>query len=202
MLEGRGDVHSNGASSTRTQVARDLIETLDASKKDLPALVVIDDLRLLDPESVHCLRLIAKARTGPCGRPEAAVAWTLADTVLNLGPLPREAMVELARKLWSGAIPRPSMVEKALDRADGVPFVLEQSEAIGDTDKKNALPGLFQSVIYARLNYLSGKAKRMFAQALSILGEEVDVDLASRTFGIQKRARASPSSSVSASFIR
>ena len=195
MLEGRGDVHSNGASSTRTQVARDLIETLDASKKDLPALVVIDDLRLLDPESVHCLRLIAKARTGPrrslliTGRPEAAaVAWTLADTVLNLGPLPREAMVELARKLWSGAIPRPSMVEKALDRADGVPFVLEQivlSEAIGDTDKKNALPDSVQSVIHARLNHLSGKAKT-FAQALSILGEEVDVDLASRTLGIEK----------------
>ena len=195
MLEGRGDVHSNGAFSTRTQVARDLIETLDAVKKALPALVVIDDLRLLDPESVHCLRLLAKARTGPrrslliTGRPEAAaVAWTLADTVLNLGPLPREAMVELARKLWSGGMPRPSIVEEALDRADGVPFVLEQialSEAIGDTDKKNVLPDSVQSVIYARLNHLSVKAKT-FAQALSILGEEVDVDLASRTLGIEK----------------
>ena len=120
---------------------------------------------------------------GSCG-----VAWTLADTVLNLGPLPREAMVELAHKLWAGAMPRPSMVEKVLDRADGVPFVLEQialSEAIGDTDKKNALPDSVQSVIHARLNHLSGKAKT-FAQALSILGEEVDVDLASRTLGIEK----------------
>ena len=195
MLEERGDGHSNSASSTRTQVARDLIETLDAAKKDAPALIVIDDLQLLDPESVLCLRLIAKTKAGPrrsvliTGRPEAAAsAWALADTVVNLGPLPREVMVELAHKLWSGAMPRPSMVEKALDRADGVPFVLEQialSEAIGDTDKRNALPDSVQSVIHARLNHLSGKAKT-FAQALSILGEEVDVDLASRTLGIEK----------------
>ena len=34
MLEGRGDEHSKAASFTRTQVARDLIETLDALKKD------------------------------------------------------------------------------------------------------------------------------------------------------------------------
>ena len=195
MLEGRGDEHSKAGSFTRTQVARDLIETLDTLKKDAPALVVIDDLQLLDPESVLCLRLIAKAKAGPrrslliTGRPEAAaVAWTLADTVLNLGPLPRETMVELARKLWSGAIPRPSVVEKVLDRADGVPFVLEQialSEAVGDTVKENALPDSVQSVIHARLNHLSAKAKA-FAQALSILGEEVDVDLASRTLGIEK----------------
>ena len=195
MLEGRGDEHSKGASLTRTQVARDLIETLDTLKKDAPALVVIDDLQLLDPESVLCLRLIAKAKAGPrrslliTGRPEAAaVAWTLADTVLNLGPLPRESMVELARKLWSGAMPRPNVVEKLLDRADGVPFVLEQialSEAVGDTVKENALPDFVQSVIHARLNHLPAKAKA-FAQALSILGEEVDVDLASRTLGIEK----------------
>ena len=97
-------------------------------------------------------------------------------------------MVELARKLWSGAMPRPSVVEKLLDRADGVPFVLEQialSEAVGDTVKENALPDFVQSVIHARLNHLSAKAKA-FAQALSILGEEVDVDLASRTLGIEK----------------
>jgi hypothetical protein len=137
-------------------------------KKDAPALVIIDDLQLLDPESVLCLRLIAKAKAGPrrslllTGRPEAAaVAWTLADTVLNLGPLPSEAMVELASKLWSGAMPRPSVIEKVLDRADGAPFVLEQialSEAIGGTDRENALPDSVQSVIHARLNHLSTKA--------------------------------------------
>ena len=195
MLEGPEAEHPKARSSTRTQVARDLIEMLDALKNDTPALVVIDDLQLLDPESVLCLRLIAKAKTGPrrslliTGRPEsAAAAWTLADTVLNLGPLPREAMVEFAGKLWAGAIPRPNVVEKVLERADGVPFVLEQialSETFGDTVKENALPDSVQSVIHARLNHLSTKAKAL-AQALSILGEEVDVDLASRTIGMDK----------------
>ena len=195
MLEGLEAEHPKARSSTRTQVARDLIEMLDALKNDAPMLVVIDDLRLLDPESVLCLRLIAKAKAGPrrslllAGRPEAAaVASALADTVLTLGPLPREAMAELARKLWAAAIPRPNVVEKVLERADGVPFVLEQialSEAIGDTVKENALPDSVQSVIHARLNHLSAKSKAL-AQSLSILGEEVDVDLASRTLGIEK----------------
>jgi len=197
MLEGLEPQaeHPKARSSTRTQVARDLIEMLDAVTNDAPTLVVIDDLRLLDPESVLCLRLIAKAKAGrrrsllAAGRPEAAaVASTLADTVLHLGPLPREAMAELAGKLWSAAIPRPNVVEKVLERADGVPFVLEQialSEAIGDTVKENALPDSVQSVIHARLNHLSNKAKAL-AQGLSILGEEVDVDLASRTLGMEK----------------
>ena len=103
LLEGRGSVHPEAA-FTRTQVARDLIETLDALNKNTPALVVIDDLRLLDPESVLCLRLIANAKARSrwslliTARPEAAaLAGALADTVLDLGPLPREAMADLAR---------------------------------------------------------------------------------------------------------
>ena len=203
MLEGlEPDAeHPKARSSTRTQVARDLIEMLDAVTSDGPALVIIDDLRLLDPESVLCLRLIAKAKAGPrrslllAGRPEAAaVASTLADTVLNVGPLPREAMAELAGKLWSAATPRPNVVEKVLERADGVPFVLEEialSEAIGDTVKEKALPDSVQSLIHARLNHLSAKSKAV-AQGLSILGEEVDVDLASRTLGIRESGAAAP----------
>jgi class 3 adenylate cyclase/tetratricopeptide (TPR) repeat protein len=195
MLEERSAQKPKAAPFTRTEVARDLIEIFDALKKDAPALVIIDDLQLLDPESVLCLRLIAKTKAGPrrwlliTGRPEAsALARTLTDTVLKLGPLPREDMVELARNLWSGAMPRPSVVQRVLDRADGVPFVLEQialSEGIENTDKESPLPDSVQSVIHARLNHLSAKGKA-FAQALSILGEEVDVDLASRTFGMEK----------------
>lgn len=195
ILQGRSAEHPKAPSFTQTQVARDLIDTFDALKKDTPTLVVIDDLQLLDPESVLCLRLIAKARGGLrwslliSSRPEsAALARGLTDTALNLAPMPRKDMAELARKLWSGAMPRSSAVKKVLDRADGVPFVLEQialSEEIEDTDKESALPDSVRSIIHARLNHLSAKTKA-FAQALSILGEEVDVDLASRTFGMEK----------------
>jgi class 3 adenylate cyclase/tetratricopeptide (TPR) repeat protein len=195
LLEGRGAEHQQSAHFVRTQVARDLIGTFDALNKDTAALVVIDDLQLLDPESVLCLRLSAVARAQPhrslliTARPEAAaLARTLTDTALDLAPLPREDMAALARKIWPGAMPGSTVVEKVLDRADGVPFVLEQialSEGIEVAGKENALPDSVQSVIHARLNHLSAKAKA-FAQALSILGEEVDVDLASRTIGLDK----------------
>jgi tetratricopeptide (TPR) repeat protein len=195
LLQGSHAERPKIPSFTRTQVARDFIETFDALKTGAPTLVVIDDLQLLDPESVLCLRLIAKANVRLrwslliCSRPEAAaLARSLTDTALNLAPMPREDMAELAGKLWSGAMPRSSVVEKVLDRADGVPFVLEQialSDEIEDADRESALPDSVRSIIHARLNHLSAKTKA-FAQALSILGEEVDVDLAVRTLATDK----------------
>jgi len=197
MLSERAAHDIKPALFTRTGVARALIETLFALTKDAPALIVIDDLQLLDPESVFCLRLIAKTRVEPrrallmTGRPEsAALARTIAHTVLNLAPLAREEMAELARKLWPSAAPGPDLFEKVLDRADGVPFVLEQialSEGIGSPNKGSAMPDSVQSLIHARLNQLSARSKAL-AQTLSILGEEVDLELASRTLGIGDEA--------------
>ena len=186
---------SQPAPSSRSQVARDLIDALAAVEHGAPALLVVDDLQLVDPESVLCLRMIAKANARPrfslltAGRAEAAgQARTCADTVLNLGPLPREDMVELASSLWRGGGPGTRLIDKLLDRADGVPFVLEQfalSEDLGDADSAIALPDSVQSLIHARLNRLSAKAKAL-AQALSILGEEVDVDLALGTLRVER----------------
>jgi class 3 adenylate cyclase/tetratricopeptide (TPR) repeat protein len=195
MLEEFAAGSSQPAPSSRSQVARDLIDALAAVERSAPALLVVDDLQLVDPESVLCLRMIAKANAQPrfsllmAGRAEAAgQARTCADTVLNLGPLPREDMVELASSLWSGGGPGTRLIDRLLDRADGVPFVLEQfalSEDLGDADSAIALPDSVQSLIHARLNRLSAKAKAL-AQALSILGEEVDVDLALGTLRVER----------------
>jgi class 3 adenylate cyclase/tetratricopeptide (TPR) repeat protein len=197
MLGERAAQDLKPPSFTRTQVARALVETLFALIKRAPALIVVDNVQLLDPESILCLRLIAKATAGPrrallmTARPEsAALVRTLAGVVLNLAPLPREDMAELARKLWPTATPGPDAFEKVLDRADGVPFVLEQlalSQGIDFSDQEGGLPESVQSLIHARLNQLSVRAKAL-AQTLSILGEEVDLDLASRTLGIGDEA--------------
>ncbi|MBV8103152.1 MAG: tetratricopeptide repeat protein [Hyphomicrobiales bacterium] len=195
MLEEFAAGRSGPEPSSRSQVARDLIDALAAVERGAPALIVVDDLQLVDPESVLCLRMIPKANAQPrfsllmTGRAEAAgQARMCADKVLNLGPLPREDMLELASALWRGAGPGTRLVDRLLDRADGVPFVLEQfalSEDPGDADSAIALPDSVQSLIHARLNRLSAKAKTL-AQTLSILGEEVDVDLAVGTLRIEK----------------
>ena len=43
---------------TQTQVARALVEALTKLTAGTPTLVVIEDLHLLDLESIYCLRLM------------------------------------------------------------------------------------------------------------------------------------------------
>src|SRR5882757_6540350 len=124
---------ANSGQPTQTHVARALVEALAKLTAGTPTLVVIEDLHLLDLESIYCLRLMGENTTsGPCtllvtGRPESlAEARDIATTVLRLNPLPRSEMRELAHHLWPPGTPPPTILEKVVDRADGVPFVLEQ----------------------------------------------------------------------------
>ncbi len=177
---------------TQTQVARALVEVLAKLTVGTPTLVVVEDLHLLDPESIYCLRLmgedtLCEPRTLlVTGRPESlAEARDIAATVLRLDPLPRAEMRELAHHLWPPSAPPPAVLEKVLDGADGVPFVLEQIVlSIGDDrgESINLVPQSVQSVIHARLNRLAHSAKEC-AQALSVLGTEVEIDVALQVLG-------------------
>src|SRR6185503_9221844 len=64
-----------------------------------------------------------------------------------------------------------SIIDKVLDRADGVPFVLEQI-VLSIEDSINLVPQSVQSVIHARLNRLSSSARSarrsVFAMPLSL----------------------------------
>jgi tetratricopeptide (TPR) repeat protein len=125
------------------------------------------------------------------GRPETTLdARSIADTVLQLEPLARSDMEELARQRCQNGLPAQSVLEAALDRAEGIPFVLEQIMlSIGSDAAKNVdlLPQSVQSVIHARLNRLSPEAKS-FAQALSVLGNEVETDFALRALSLDNKA--------------
>jgi class 3 adenylate cyclase/tetratricopeptide (TPR) repeat protein len=179
---------ANSSQLTQTQVARALVEALAKLTAGTPTLVVIEDLHLLDLESIHCLRLMSEnAASGPCtllltGRPESlAEARDIATTVLRLDPLPRAEMRELAHLLWPAGAPPPAIIDTILDRADGVPFVLEQI-VLSISESINLVPQSVQSVIHARLNRLSPGAKEC-AQALSVLGNEVEIDVALKVLG-------------------
>src|SRR6185437_4265373 len=80
----------------------------------------------------------------------------------------------------------PAVLARAIDRADGVPFILE--EFLRSADATNAtsvrsLPQSVESVIHARLQRLPPKIKT-FAQKLSLLGEEVEIQLATALLGV------------------
>jgi class 3 adenylate cyclase/tetratricopeptide (TPR) repeat protein len=147
-----------------------------------PGLIVIEDLHLVDLESMLCLRLLAEEKSAPwslliTGRPEAAKdASNIADVVLRLDALPRDEMRRLAAVLWPDGTPPGLLLEKILDRADGVPFTLEQI-ILSATAGIDLAPQSVQSMIHARLNRLPPSAKAC-AQALSVLGEEVETEIA------------------------
>jgi tetratricopeptide (TPR) repeat protein len=120
------------------------------------------------------------------GRPESSdQAADIADSVIHLQPLSRTNMEALGRQLW----PKDrsaTVLARAIDRADGVPFILE--EFLHSADATNAmsgqsLPQSVESVIHARLQRLSPKIKT-FAQTLSLLGEEVEIQLATAVLGV------------------
>jgi class 3 adenylate cyclase/tetratricopeptide (TPR) repeat protein len=183
---------------TLTQVAREIILAFKKLTNGQPVLIVVEDLHLLDPESIHCLRLLSKEEDSAfrtlivTSRPETMLdARVMADTVLRLSPLPRSEMKELALHLISkGTHPPQSVLETILDRADGIPFVLEQillSIEADDAKNVDLLPQSVQSVIHARLNRLSPRAK-LFAQALSVLGDQVEIDFALTTLDLDREA--------------
>lgn len=176
-----GPAASNQA-QTPMQMARALAQDFIKLSTARAGLIVIEDLHLIDLESILCLRSLAEEKSGPwslliTGRPEAAKdASNIANVVLRLDALPRDEMRRLAAALRpDGTLPGP-LLEKILDRADGVPFTLEQIILSANTGIDLA-PQSVQSMIHARLNRLPPSAKAC-AQALSVLGEEVETEIA------------------------
>ncbi len=174
---------------TQTQVARALAEGFGALAFDTPTVILVEDLHLIDPESRLFLKFLAavpaarSCLTILTARTEAAEeAAAVAGTVIRLEPLPDEDMTSLAGQFWRRGAPLAQTVRRLVHRAEGVPFVLEELVRSVDDDDPPALPRSVESVIHARLQRLSPRAKRL-AQVLSLLGEHVDINLAGAILG-------------------
>ncbi|MEX3009609.1 adenylate/guanylate cyclase domain-containing protein [Hoeflea sp. TYP-13] len=190
-LSGGGDSHLS-----LKETAKALVETFAQVGLKGRTVLLIEDLHLVDPESLVCLEMLkAAASEQPLfvlvtGRPEAAYdAQQIADNVFRLEPMSRNQMRQLARQLWSDETPSEQNLEKVLDQADGIPFVLEQlacSIGTEDPDSILSIPQSVQSMIHARLNRLPPTTKYC-AQALSILGEEVELEFAGKVLGMESK---------------
>jgi len=192
FIVGKSGSRQRLSDNTQTQIARALVNAFLALALGRPTLLLIEDLQWIDPESRHFLKLLARENSPQplcillTGRPESSdQAADIADSVIHLQPLSRTHMETLGRQLWPKD--RSSTVlARAIERADGVPFILE--EFLRSADATNAmsgqsLPQSVESVIHARLQRLSPKIKT-FAQTLSLLGEEVEIQLATAVLGV------------------
>lgn len=190
----RAQTRDRAPELTQPQLARALVNAFRALAPNCPTVLLVEDLHLIDAESREFLRLLANApmRQPLClmltARPEATdEAREIARDVILLEPLPPEAMRGLGAALWPGDQPPGPMLEQMVERADGVPFVLEELIRSLDGDAAAAsetLPHTVESVIHARLQRLSPAARSM-AQALSLLGEDVDADLVAAVVGAE-----------------
>lgn len=195
-----GDAAHGGTSSyrpTQRQISRVLLEVFLQLNRDKPTLVVVEDYHLVDLESRDCLDQLAD-RYAPSGislflssRPEAAEgARKFATVFLALEPLPGTEMFALAKSLQRHQDMPSKALWRAVEKADGIPFVLEQIILSADPktpDSFDVLPLTVQSLIHARLNKLSPEAKRVL-QTISILGEQTDRTVLDELLGMAPAA--------------
>jgi class 3 adenylate cyclase/tetratricopeptide (TPR) repeat protein len=179
--------------NTQTQIARALVNAFLALALTQPTLLLIEDLQLIDPESCQFLKLLAhENKPQPLclfltSRPEASSqAADIAESIIHLQALSRAHMEDLGRQLWPEDR-SAALFAQALDRAEGVPFILEELLLLADTTNvpsDQSLPQSVESVIHARLQRLPPKVKTL-AQTLSLLGGEVEIHLATAVLGVE-----------------
>lgn len=184
--------HQKRPRLTERQLARLFARGFCALALDSPTLLLVEDLHLIDPESREFLSLLAQTSTPQplclvvTGRPES-LEWAeeIAQSVLILESLPKSAMKAIGRGLWPPDRPSRAALDLLVERAEGIPFVLEELIHALDDDagrRPNALPQGIGSLIHVRLQRLSGDA-RALAQVLSLLGTDADIELASDVLG-------------------
>ena len=178
--------------NTQTQIARALVNAFLALALSRPTLLLIEDIQWIDAESRHFLKLLARANAPQplcillTGRPESSSQVAdIVESIIHLQPLSTANMEALGRQLWPENR-SPTVLARAIDRADGVPFILEEflrSADATDATSERSLPQSVESVIHARLQRLPPKIKTI-AQTLSLLGEEVEIQLATALLGV------------------
>jgi tetratricopeptide (TPR) repeat protein len=170
-----------------------LVGFFSALARTRPLLVLIEDLHWADASTLQFLEAwlgrrtevrsltVATARTGD----QVSWAQSVGFETLPLGPLSRENAREVARHLACrlGANPPDELMERVLDRADGVPlFVEELTRSLAEASSaapssllpamtSDPVPASLQDSLMARLDRL-GTAKAV-AQLAAVVGREV-----------------------------
>ncbi|WP_170319455.1 serine/threonine-protein kinase PknK [Polyangium spumosum] len=165
---------AGGASSA------DCTTVLSAARDGRPAVLVVDDLQGCDPRSVDRLGdVLSELHDRPLlvlalARPElfdefGPAAGATFTQELPLAPLSRKAAAELARVLL-GDRAEPARVDRLVERAAGLPLVLEELSRAELDGRGDELPGSARSLLERRIGGLDAEARRTL-RAASIFGD-------------------------------
>lgn len=181
----------------RTFVA--LLTWLADVARQSPAVLVVEDLHWADPSTIE---LLTQLVDGPAiagllvvltARPEFRAPWSGSARLrpLTLQRLSREDAARIVQRVVEGRALPPALLELILQRAEGVPFYVEEmtralleSDRVRVTSERIELPGGFardlipatvQDSLMARLDRLG--PGRSLAQLAATVGSEFGFDL-------------------------
>lgn len=172
---------------SQTRIARALAIMLATGIFDGAALLIVDDIHNIDPESLRALSML---RAAPCsrplgllvtGRPEAfSPAATLVVEPVILAPLDDASVAALLAQIAGTENLSPAVTGEIVSRAKGNPFVmtqlLHQPDLMGQGQDEVVLPRSIESLIHARLDRLEPETRQL-AQSLGLMGETIELDL-------------------------
>ncbi|MBU1377537.1 MAG: AAA family ATPase [Alphaproteobacteria bacterium] len=176
----------------RGRLLASLAAWVSAAAREMPLLLVVEDLQWIDPSSLELLRMLAEQGATSrvmllcTARPEFQAPWPTRShhTQLNLAGLAARPM----RALVAGLVARAGMTEDlataVIARADGVPLFAEELTRLMLDGEGNRAPGAIEAGLIpatlldslaARLDRLSdGKS---VAQLGAVLGRQFSHDL-------------------------
>ena len=148
-----------------------LLTLVDSMSLRQPTLLLIEDAQWLDVTSRDLLERLVHRRdnhrlfTLLTARPEFRPSWLHDHSIMQLGPLRDEHIAKLARAV-SDTLPR-RMIERIVQRADGVPLYAEEMARIGVGTEEDAIPTTLHYMLLARLDSVP-HARRLLQLAATV----------------------------------
>lgn len=176
-----------GAEEMRERTLASLVDWLLLVSARGPAVLAVEDVHWMDVSTIELLgRLAQRVGREPVllvmtARPDFEPPWQRVERMI-LSPLRPEQAEELVRHVAAGRDLPADVVEKLVERTDGVPlFVEELTRAVveetadGGEASAEVVPFTLQGSLMARIDRL-GPAKEL-AQIAAVLGREFSQSL-------------------------
>ena len=170
-----------------------LLALLFEMAQQQPVLLLVEDLHWADPTTLELLTQLVGDVAGArlcvvlTARPEFTPPWPSAQVLqVQLGRLERPQVEEMVKRLTREALLPPEVVERIMERTDGVPLFVEEltrmvAESLprqGETPRKAGvleIPSTLRDSLMARLDRLG--AAKATAQLASALGREFSYEV-------------------------